>query len=187
MTFMKDQLQIDIVQVVEKHSEGEGGRVHYILHRVVIRTDKSTTKLRVVYDASAKSDGVALSDCVCTGPPLAENIFDILLSGCGRGVSDGGNDGGRQSLVKIPMGGSRRQGLSRNGGSEVYSCCIWSVSSPFLLNATIKHYIEQCKKEDPEFMEKFLCSIYVADSSSGAPEIDTAYALHLRSMLRLAE
>ena len=48
-------------------------------HHAVIRRDKATTKLRVVYDASARSYGAALNDCLYTGPPLAENIFDILL------------------------------------------------------------------------------------------------------------
>ena len=55
------------------------GRFHYIPHHAVIRTDRPTTKLRVAYNASAKSDGVALNDCMYTGPPLAENIFDVLL------------------------------------------------------------------------------------------------------------
>ena len=36
-------------------------------------------------------------------------------------------------------------------------------SSPFLLNATVKHHIERYKEADPEFVEKFLRSIYVDD------------------------
>ncbi|XP_068675693.1 uncharacterized protein [Montipora foliosa] len=62
-------------------------------------------------------------------------------------------------------------------------------SSPFLLNATIKHHIEQYKEADPEFVEKFLRSIYVDDLiiSSGASEVDAAYELYLKSKLRLAE
>ena len=36
-------------------------------------------------------------------------------------------------------------------------------------------------------MEKFLRSIYVDDLSSGASEVYTAYELHLKSKLRLAE
>ena len=35
-------------------TQGEVGKVHHILHHAVIRRDKSTSKLRVVYDASAK-------------------------------------------------------------------------------------------------------------------------------------
>ena len=60
-------------------------------------------------------------------------------------------------------------------------------SSPFLLNATIKHHIEQYKEADLEFVEKFLRSIYVDDLSSGASEVDAAYELYLKSKLRLAE
>ena len=69
----------DLLHRGENLSEGEVGKVHYIPHHAVIRRDKLTTKLRVVYDASAKSDGVALNDCLYAGPPLAENIFDVLL------------------------------------------------------------------------------------------------------------
>ena len=60
-------------------------------------------------------------------------------------------------------------------------------SSPFLLNATIKHHIERYKETNPEFVEKFLRSIYVDDLSSGAPETNTGYELYLKSELRLAE
>ena len=65
--------------IKEQLHRGIVGRVHHIPHHVVIRRDKLTTKLRVFYDASAKSDGVALYDCLYAGPPLAENIFDVLL------------------------------------------------------------------------------------------------------------
>ena len=67
---IKEQLHTGIVEVVEKPSEGEVGRLHYIPHHAVIRRDKLTTKLRVLYDASAKSDGVALNDCMQDHPLL---------------------------------------------------------------------------------------------------------------------
>ena len=60
-------------------------------------------------------------------------------------------------------------------------------SSPFLLNATLKHHIERYKKEDPEFVDQFLRSIYVDDLSSGAADNNTAYELYLKCKLRLAE
>lgn len=53
--------------------------IRYLPHHAVIRRDKATTKLRVVYDASTRSNGAALNDCLYIRPPLAENIFDILL------------------------------------------------------------------------------------------------------------
>ena len=36
-------------------------------------------------------------------------------------------------------------------------------SSPFLLNATIQHHIEQYRSMDAEFVDQFLRSIYVDD------------------------
>lgn len=52
--------------------------VHYLPHHPVIRRDKSTTKLRVVYDASAKTSGLSLNDCLNPGPKFDQKILDIL-------------------------------------------------------------------------------------------------------------
>ncbi len=57
----------------------ELGKVHYLPHREVIGLDKDTTKLRVVYDASAKRGGPSLNDCLYSGPPLTPMIFDVMV------------------------------------------------------------------------------------------------------------
>ena len=56
-----------------------GERVHYLPHHCVTRRDKQTTKLRVVYDESAKSEGVSLNNCLYIGPKFYQYVFDILL------------------------------------------------------------------------------------------------------------
>ena len=58
---------------------GKVGKVHYIPHHPVITLDKATTKLRVVYDASARSNGLSLNDCLFAGPTFGQNIVDIIL------------------------------------------------------------------------------------------------------------
>ena len=45
-------------------------------------------------------------------------------------------------------------------------------SSPFLLNATVKHHVEGYKEKDPEFVETLLRSIYVDDLSSGGDTVE---------------
>ena len=60
-------------------------------------------------------------------------------------------------------------------------------SSPFLLNATLKHHIEKYKEEDPEFVCKFLNAIYVDDLSSGGEGDAETYELYLKCKMRLAE
>lgn len=57
----------------------QGGQVHYLPHHAVIRHDKVTTKLRVVYNASARSGGPSLNDCLYTGSKFNQRIFDILI------------------------------------------------------------------------------------------------------------
>ena len=53
--------------------------IHYLPHHCVVREDKLTTKLRIVYNASARENGPALNDCLHTGPPLTPDILDILI------------------------------------------------------------------------------------------------------------
>ena len=76
---ISDQLQQGIVEVVKNPAQFEGGRMHYLPHHSVVRLNKDITKLRIVYDASARVDGPCLSDCLYTGPKFSQNIFDSLL------------------------------------------------------------------------------------------------------------
>ncbi|XP_053388874.1 uncharacterized protein LOC128551938 [Mercenaria mercenaria] len=50
---IKDQLEKGIIEKVDR--ELSDGLRHYIPHHVVIKPEKSTTKMRIVYDASAKT------------------------------------------------------------------------------------------------------------------------------------
>ena len=54
-------------------------KVHYLPHHTVIRRDKDTTKVRVVYDASSRSIGPSLNSCLHTGPKFYQKILEILL------------------------------------------------------------------------------------------------------------
>lgn len=77
-TIIRDQLAKGIIEVVTDPGD-EGENVHYLPHHVVIRSDKNTTRVRIVYDASAKSSGPSLNDCLHTGPKFDQKILDILL------------------------------------------------------------------------------------------------------------
>lgn len=78
-TVIREQINNGIVEIVEEPWNSEIGRTHYIPHHPIIRRDKSTTKLRIVYDASAKSGGPSLNDCLYTGPNFGQSILEILL------------------------------------------------------------------------------------------------------------
>ena len=77
---IREQLQRGIVEVVnDEASSTTDKRIHYLPHHPVVREDKATSKVRVVYDASSRSTGPSLNDCLHTGPSFGQHIFDILL------------------------------------------------------------------------------------------------------------
>ena len=55
------------------------GEEHYIPHSEVIKEERETTKLRIVYDASANQNGPSVNEILHSGPSLLQKIFDILV------------------------------------------------------------------------------------------------------------
>ena len=69
-----------------------------------------------------------------------------------------------------------------------FTCVVFGVSSsPFLLNATIRHHMERYSTVYLQFVKTFLRSIYVDDVSYGADDADSAYELYKKSKQALAE
>ena len=60
-------------------SPGKLGETHYIPHYLAIRDDKTTTKIRIVFDESARDNGPSLNDCLYKGPHLTPLRYDIIL------------------------------------------------------------------------------------------------------------
>ena len=51
-----------------------------IPHHGVLRPNGTSTKLRVVFDGSVKSDsGISLNDCQMVGPVIQNDLFSILI------------------------------------------------------------------------------------------------------------
>ncbi|XP_063979046.1 uncharacterized protein LOC135163507 [Diachasmimorpha longicaudata] len=58
--------------------DAEGGC--YLPHHAVVKESRETTKVRVVFDASAKtSTGISLNDAMLVGPTIQNNIFEQVI------------------------------------------------------------------------------------------------------------
>ncbi|XP_049292694.1 uncharacterized protein LOC125768703 [Anopheles funestus] len=76
--FMREYLELGHMAVVPA---GELHKVRYVIpHSCVIKPDSTTTKLRVVFDASAKSSsGISLNDLQAIGPVIQPDLLHIWL------------------------------------------------------------------------------------------------------------
>lgn len=55
--------------------------INYLPHHAVLKESSKTTKLRVVFDASAKShkSNLSLNETLCVGPVIQDDLYSILL------------------------------------------------------------------------------------------------------------
>ncbi|XP_018405645.1 PREDICTED: uncharacterized protein LOC108781997 [Cyphomyrmex costatus] len=77
--FMREYIDLGHVSIV-KPTLGECKGAVYLPHHGVLKESSSSTKLRVVFDASAKNNkGVSLNDALLIGPVLQDNLIDIVI------------------------------------------------------------------------------------------------------------
>ncbi|MCP9256852.1 putative Reverse transcriptase [Dirofilaria immitis] len=73
------QVQSNIIEEVTPNMS-QGGVIHYLPHHEVLTPGKSTTKLRIVYDASARLKGMkSLNDVLYRGPITLPDLAGVLL------------------------------------------------------------------------------------------------------------
>ncbi|KAK3732474.1 hypothetical protein QZH41_003783 [Actinostola sp. cb2023] len=186
---IKEQIKQGIVEPIsdEGKESATPGIVHYLPHREVIRMDKETTKLRIVYDASAHSTGPSLNDCLYAGPSLSPLIFDILvrfrLNKIGM-IADI-----EKAFLNISIKPEHRDYLRFLWVDDPFSdnamlkhlrftrVVFGVTSSPFILNATIRHHLNHYTETDPQFVKELLRSLYVDDYASGSNTSTSAFNL----------
>lgn len=165
---------------------------HYLPHHPVIRCDKDTTKLRIVYDVSATSTGTSLNDCLYVGPPFGRYIFDIIL---GFGVHDVVLAGDIEkaflmtSIAKEDRDRDTLRFLWVDDPFEKFPEVITLRFKRVVLGVSAspfptKHHIDQYCSADPQLVDQFLCSIYVDDVVCGSSD---AYDLYPRPSLQKAD
>ena len=184
---------MELVEPSEKATEG----IHYLPHHAVVRHNKETTKVRVVYDASARSDGPSLNDCLHAGPKFNQKILDILLRFRVHRVAIIADI--EKAFLMVSVARKDRDALRFLWFEDAFaeqptivqlrfSRVVFGVSSsPFLLNATIEHHLKQYSSTDPDLVDRLRRSIYVDDIVSGAEGEEQAYQMFVRSKEILRE
>ena len=185
------------LEIIEPTNENVSpGKCHYILHHPVIREDKNTSKVRIVFDASAKSDGPSLNKCLYKDPQLTPLVFDILIRF--RSFAIALTSDIEKAFLQININENERDYLRFPWFDNVFSDSpkvvrnrfarvIFGVtSSPFLLNQTIRKHV-QSYEFDIDFVNIVLNSLYVDDFTGGENDFDKALDLYKKLKIRFLE
>ena len=188
---MQEQLRQGIIEKVDETLQNTGNIVHYIPHHAIIRQDKQTTKLRIVYDASARGSGPSLNDCLHSGPKFDQSILDIVMRFRAYKVAVVADV--EKAFLMVSVCEEDRDALRFLWVKDIektppapvvmrFTRVVFGVSaSSFLLNATIQHHLEKYQNKYPNLVNTLLRSIYVDDVTYGADGESEAYQLYTLS------
>ena len=176
---IQEQLDQNIIEEVKEEPKG---REFYIPHKPVIRETAESTKMRIVYDASARANekSPSLNDCLETGPPLQNLMWSVLIRNRFKPVALAGDM--KQAFLQIRIREADRDSLRfhwiKNKDSsqvQVYRftrALFGLVQSPFLLGGTIEMHLDAWKETHPEAVAEIQRSLYVDDVITGMNTVE---------------
>lgn len=167
-----------------------------------MRTDKTTTKTRMVFDASSKVKGPSLNDCLHYGPSLTTELYDTLIKFRERNIVVVADI--EKAFLQISLCPNHRDfvrflwfqdlynidEIFENNELVVYRLTrvLFGVtSSPFLLSATLIKHISSYFDVDPEFVQKPLDSLHVDDLNTSLNTINDSFTFFKKCKERLSE
>ena len=86
----------------QKEIDDYSGPVHYLAHHEVVRPEKRSTPLRIVFNSSSSFQGHRLNDYWLKGPDLLNNLFGVILRFRERAVAISGDISKMYHRVLIP-------------------------------------------------------------------------------------
>ncbi|XP_071642979.1 uncharacterized protein [Temnothorax longispinosus] len=155
---IEEYLKLGHMSIVE--SPEEDG--FYMPHHAVIKESSHTTKVRVVFDASAKtSNGISLNDILMTGPTIQNKLFSHLIRF-------------RVYVVVITADIEKMDGEIKT--LQLNTLTFGNTASPFLAIRAVVQLAEDEGQAYPRAAEVLKEHMYVDNVLSGAKNVEEARA-----------
>lgn len=183
-SILKDQLERGVIETV--NGVESGAMLHYLPYHAVVNLTKTTTKLRIVYDASAKTklSNKSLNECLYSGPVLLRDLCGILLRFRLNRIGIVADI--EKAFLQIGLQSNQRDvtrflwlkdldnpSMNRDNIQEYRFCRVpfGVISSPFLLGATVESHLDSYNCEIAERLKE---DIYVDNVISGTETVGDA-------------
>ena len=199
---IQQQCETGIVERVPKSNsanELDATSVHYSPHHAVVRRNRETTKVRIVYDGSAKCSKKerSLNDCLEVGENYIPHIFDMLAKFRWNAVALTADI--EKAFLMVGIKKQDRDMLRFLWYDDPFATKPEIVEfrfnrlvfglrpSPSILGATISHHLRLYKQSEPEMAELLEKSLYVDDLLTGDGNDDKALVIYKKSKQIMAE
>lgn len=157
----------------------------YLPHHAVFKDSSTTTKLRVVFDASAAtSSGHSLNECLLVGPRIQQDIFDINLRWRKHRVAINGDIEKMYRQIRIHQNDADyHRILWRNSPHDqltdyrLLTVTFGTSSAPYLAIKVLQQLAISIQESDPHISTTIINDFYVDDLLTGADNIDDALAM----------
>ena len=177
--------------IIEKASNEPTGKEHYLPHKAVVRKSAETTKLRIVYDASAKeqSDQPSINECLNPGPPLQNLLWEILVRSRFYPVLLTSDI--EKAFLQVRIKAEERDALRflwQSPGSDdatVYRftrALFGLTCSPFLLGEVLNEHLGHWETKYPEVVKEIRDNLYVDDLITGGESVQSVGTKRLRTV-----
>ncbi|XP_047543301.1 uncharacterized protein LOC125075637 [Vanessa atalanta] len=152
----------------------------YLAHHAVIREEKDTTKVRVVFDASAKGSGdFFLNDTMMVGPVLQQDLRSLITTWRTHKVCVISDIEKMYRMIKLTDEHTKLQRIlwrdSPDKNLESYdltTVTFGTAAAPYLAVRTLNQVADDEAEEYPDTVVEIKGSFYVDDYMSGSDNIE---------------
>ena len=167
-------------------SEKQSGSKWCLPHFAILKPNKATTKIRIVFDASAKYEGTSLNDMIYSGPKLQRELFDVLLRFRCHPTALVCDIAEMYLRIQIPEADRayhrflwRGCDQSREPEEYEFSRVVFGItSSPFQAQFVIQKHAQLHRSEYPMTSETALKSTYMDDSMDSVQDEEKGVQLY---------
>ncbi|XP_065354424.1 uncharacterized protein LOC135948897 [Calliphora vicina] len=181
--FMEEYERLEHMQLAPNGEK----QAYYMPHHAVLKPSSTTTKLRVVFDASCKtSNNLSLNDQLLVGPTVQNDLYTILLKF--RKFEIGFTADIENMYRQVTIHPADRQFqtiLWRNSPDEatrkyqLTTVTYGTSAAPFLATRTLQQVAIDNSTEYPTESHEIINNFYVDDYMSSSPDLESANSLRI--------
>ncbi|XP_062709928.1 uncharacterized protein LOC134288608 [Aedes albopictus] len=190
--FIREYLELGHMKEVE--GDAEDVRRYFLPHHAVLKPDSTTTKLRVVFDASCQtSTGVSLNDALMVGPVVQDDLSSICLRFRTHRIAVNADIAKMYRMIRVQPQDYPLQSIKwRNDPSEplrtyeLTTVTYGTSSAPYLATKCLQRLAEDGKASHPVASEVIEKDFYVDDMLTGVDTVDEGRQL-VKEVIELSD